>query len=234
MLICWAPAKTIWDVHLPWHSISIYRERQQYRRFYVPFREEVKAEIDKLLSKVIIEPAASPWASPFVSIRKKNGTMHLCVDFRSVNSLTKPDSFPLPNLTDTVSQLGGNSYFTSLDLMTGEQLYRYTRLPFGVTNGPACFTRLMSVSGPLWMFPWIKRWSIRWHWLQDEHLKNSWKIYVQYCRFREHKLKLNIEKCAFFKTGAEYLGHEVSREGISPIKKNLDAIIDFPRSIGRS
>ena len=179
--------------------------------------------------------------------RKKNGAMRLCVDFKSVNSLTKLDSFRLPNLNDTVSQLGGNAYFSSLDLMsgyyqlplnrksreitafsTGEQLYQYIRLHFGVTNGPACFTRLMSVvlSGVPMDQTLV--------YLDDimvigrtfeEHLEN---LRTVLSRLREHQLKLNIEKCEFFKTKADYLGHEVSREGISPLKKNLDAIIDFP------
>ena len=134
--------------------------KQRYRRFLGPLSEKIDLEISNLLAKGIIEPST---LATLVPIRKK-GNITICVDYRAVNSVTKRDSFPLPNLSDAIGQFKDNKYFSSLDLLsryhqvalepesreitafsTGNQLYQFTKLPFGVTNGPATFSRLMSV-----------------------------------------------------------------------------------------
>ena len=106
-------------------------------------------------------------------VRKKDGSVRLCVDYRRLNMVTKPDRFPLPNLNDAVFGLRGMRYFTSLDLVRGyyqvpldEESRQYTafatprahwqfkRLSFGLRNAPSAFQRVMQsvLSG----FPWRK------------------------------------------------------------------------------
>ena len=110
----------------------------------------------------VIEPSESPWASPVALVRKKDGTLRFCVDYRALNSVTKPDLLPLPRISDLLDQLGKCEYFTTLDLKSGywqikvhadsqektafithQGLFEFKVMPFGVTNAPAVFQRLM-------------------------------------------------------------------------------------------
>ena len=127
--------------------------KQRYRRFAPPMQSEIKIELEKLLRQGIIEPSVSSWASPLMPVRKKNSKLRICVDFRAVNNVTKKDSFLLPCIADAVNHFSGSKYFSTLDLLsgyhqiplsaaskeitsfsTGDKLYQYTRLPFGLTN----------------------------------------------------------------------------------------------------
>ena len=91
--------------------------KQRYRRFAPPMQLEIRKELDKLMKQGIIEPSMSPWASPLVPIRKKNGKLRICIDFRAVNEITKKYSFPLPYISDAVNHFRGSKYFSSLDLL---------------------------------------------------------------------------------------------------------------------
>ena len=110
----------------------------------------------------VIKPSESPWTSPVVLVRKKDGTLRFCIDYRALNSVTKPDLFPLPRINDLLDQLGKCKCFTTLDLksrywqikvhgdsqektafITHQGLFKFRVMPFGVTNAPAVFQRLM-------------------------------------------------------------------------------------------
>ena len=134
------------------------------RRLPYALREELEVESDQLLHVGCIEPSSSPYASGLVLVRKKDGGLRVCVDYRSINRNTVPDRYPLPRvdeLIDTVGKQKGK-FFTSLDLMKGYHqirvadcdkpktafichrgLFQYRRMPFGLTNAPATFQRLM-------------------------------------------------------------------------------------------
>ena len=221
--------------------------KQPYRRFPAPLQKEIQAEISKLLKTGVIEPSHSSWASPLVPVRKRNGKLRMCIDYRQVNSQTKKDSFPLPNLSDAVSKFKDNKYFSSLDLLSGyhqisvetnsreitafsdgQNLYQYARMPFGVTNGPASFSRLVAVvlSG----IPF----DIAQAYLDDiivsgrdfeDHLSN---LELVFSRLSMHGLKLSAQKCSLFRSEVEYLGHLVGREGIKPLGNNIKAVMEYP------
>jgi hypothetical protein len=118
--------------------------------------------LDDMQRRGIIEESDSPWSSPVVLVRKKNGELRFCVDYRKLNNVTKKDCFLLPRIDDTLDTLAGAKWFSTLDLksgnwqvdvhpddrektafLTGQGLWQFTVLPLGLCNAPATFERLM-------------------------------------------------------------------------------------------
>jgi len=137
--------------------------RQPLRRQAFAHAEFIK-ETDEMLRHGIIEPAAGPWASNVVLVKKKDGTMRFCVDYRSLNAVTYKDSYPLPLIDNCLNALSGSSWYSTLDLRSGYYnipiaeedrdksafitqggCFRFTVMPFGLTCAPSEFQRLMDV-----------------------------------------------------------------------------------------
>ncbi len=221
--------------------------KQPPRRVPIHLRDETDKEIQSMLEKGVIEPSVSPWASPVVLVHKKDGTLRYCIDYRKVNAITKKDSFPLPNIDDALNSLKGAKYFSTLDLCCGYWqvelterakeisafctgrggLYQFRVLPFGMTNAPSTFERLMErVLASL-------QWQIAICYLDDilvwsssisEHIDRLGLILQ---RLVEAGLRLKCKKCHFLQTKIEYLGHVVSSEGISTDPKKVDAVREW-------
>ncbi|WKX95827.1 hypothetical protein Q1695_012348 [Nippostrongylus brasiliensis] len=136
--------------------------RQRTRPVPAGLRAEFKGIIQGLLDRGIIERSTSPWASPVVLVKKKDGTIRLCVDYRELNKHTKQDASPLPAPDVMLQSLQGKKWFTSMDLCSGywqialsedakeksafttsEGLFQFTVLPFDLSTSPAEFQRLM-------------------------------------------------------------------------------------------
>ena len=220
--------------------------RQKPRRLPEPVTEAVEKQCRELHMADIIEPSKSPWSAPIVPIRKKDGSIRLCVDYRQLNQITKPDRFPMPNVTDVIASLGGVQYFTSLDLVRGyyqmpieENSKEYTafstprshwqfkRLPFGLKNSPAAFQREMQ--SILKEFPWKKvlvyiddilvmeqTW--------EKHLDLLDKVLTT---LGKRGVKIKLSKCQFAKPQIQFLGHLVSRDGISKPPEYIKAIAEY-------
>ena len=210
-------------------------------------REEIDRQVDDMLQKGIIQESLSPWSSPVVLVKKKNGEMRFCIDYRAINKISKLDSFPMPLVVETLDALSGTQYFSTLDLKSGywqiemdplsrektafvthNGLYEFLVMPFGLTNSGASFTRLMShiLRGLEYRFAFI--------YIDDiivfsksveEHLAHLEEIFR---RLKEANLKLNPKKCCFAKQKVEYLGHVVTPDGVQPNPEKVRVVQDFP------
>jgi len=104
------------------HHIDVNRNLPIKQRPYrVSQKEEevIRSEVKQMLENQIIRPSNSPWASPVVLVKKKDGTIRFCVDYRKLNSVTKKDVYPLPRIDDILDKLGKMKYYSSLDLASG-------------------------------------------------------------------------------------------------------------------
>ena len=136
--------------------------RQPLRRHPFKHLDLIDTEVAKMQEHGIVEPAASPWASNVVLVRKKDGSVRLCIDYRRINSITYKDSYPLPLIDNCLTALSGASWFSTLDLRSGYHnipiaeedrdksafvtrsgCFRFTVMPFGMTCAPSVFQRLM-------------------------------------------------------------------------------------------
>ena len=222
--------------------------RQRPRRFPEPVVEAIEEQCRQLQALDIITPSKSAWSSPVVPIRKKDGTMRLCIDYRKVNAVTKPDRFPMPNMTDLVFSLHGMQYFTSLDLVRGyyqiplaEQSqeitafsttrshYQFKRLSFGLKNAPAAFQREMQeiLRGYLGrqVVVYIDDILIMSRTF-DEHLELVGAVLGTLC---EYGIKVKVEKCQWFRNSVPFLGHVVGRTGLRKAPEYVQKVIDFPK-----
>ena len=149
------------------HTIEIGNARpikQRPRRLPPKRQQELEEHVDKLLELGAVEPSVSPWASPIVAVTKKDGTTRFCVDYRELNKVTEKDAYPIPYAASALESLGGNTYFCTLDLLSGyhqvevaehdrpktsfctsSRTLQYTVLPFGLCNGTSTFGRLMEM-----------------------------------------------------------------------------------------
>ena len=225
-------------------TISEHPIRLPHRRVPPNQMEEVKAHLQRLLEQKIIRPSTSPYAAPVVIVRKKDGSIRLCVDYRRLNEQTRKDAFPIPRIDEALDSLGGAKMFSSLDLVQGYHqvavaeedipktafragtggLFEYVRMPFGLSNSPATFQRLMEVIlgdlnyGSLLLYlDDILVFSSSF----DEHLE---RLEVVFQRLRQHGLKLKPKKCHFFRRECNYLGHVVSANGIATDPAKTGAI----------
>ena len=233
------------------HKIELLEDTPIYqkpRRFPGPVSEEIEAQCQELSLLDIIEPSKSAWSSPVVPVRKKDGKLRLCVDYRKLNAVTRPDRFPLPNLTDSVYSLHGMQYFSTMDVVRGFyhlQLHpssreitaiassrghwQFKRLPFGLRNAPAAFQREMQQV--LQEFPhknvmvYIDDVLVMSQSL-EEHLKMVDKVLTT---LETYGITVKTGKCNWFHKEVEYLGHLIGVEGIRESRSFVHRIEEFPR-----
>ncbi|GFV22288.1 retrovirus-related Pol polyprotein from transposon 17.6 [Trichonephila clavipes] len=222
--------------------------KQHPRRLPFAKQEEVGTLLREMQENDIIEPSSSPWASPIVLVRKKDGSTRFCVDYRKLNDVTKKDSYPLPRIDDTLDTLSGHKWFSTLDLKSGywqveihpedrektaftsgQGLWQFKVMPFGLCNAPATFERLMEtvLKGLTFEACLI--------YLDDviiggrtfeEHLQNIRKVLS---KLSDANLKLNPSKGKFFQKEVNYLGHIISAEGVRTDPEKVSAVKNWKR-----
>ncbi|KAK3751381.1 hypothetical protein QZH41_002571 [Actinostola sp. cb2023] len=137
--------------------------KQRHRRVPPAQYEEVRKHLREMLDSGVIRESHSPWSSPVVLVRKRDGSLRFCIDFRKLNARTVKDSYALPRIDEALEAMSGSAWFTTLDLKSGYWqievnesdkpktaftvgalgFYECNRMAFGLTNAPATFQRLM-------------------------------------------------------------------------------------------
>ena len=209
-------------------------------------REELRQHLQQLLEANIIRPSSSPFASPIVLVRKKNGALRMCCDYRRINSRTVRDSYALPKIEDLFMTLGKSKFFSGLDLSkayyqvplterakkvsaftTPFGLYEFERLSFGMVNAPMTFQRLMEQCfGDMNLVDLII-------FLDDllihaETLEELGDKTIKVLdRLRHYNLKLDPDKCVFGAQEVRHLGFLISGDGLRPDPSKIEALTSW-------
>lgn len=208
-------------------------------------RELMKKEANYLLENGLAVPSCSPWSSPCLLAPKSDGTPRFCTDYRKVNAVTVPDSFPLPRMEDCIDGIGPAMFITKLDLLKGywqvpltpraseisafvtpDHFLQYTVMPFGVRNAPATFQRLMSL-----VLGNVKNCKV---YLDDVVVYSAdWASHIAsvtevFQRLEKASLTLNLTKCEFGKATVTYLGKQVGLGQVRPVDAKVSAVVSYP------
>ncbi|KAL0539365.1 hypothetical protein IC582_023576 [Cucumis melo] len=220
----------------------------------VPYRmapvelKELKVQLQELLDKGFIRPSVSPWGAPVLFVKKKNGSMRLCIDYRELNKVTVKNRYPLPRIDDLFDQLQGATVFSKIDLRSGyHQLrirdsdipktafrlryghYEFIVMSFGLTNAPTVFMDLMNRvfkdfldSFVIVFIDDILIYS-KTEAEHEEHLRQVLET------LRANRLYAKFSKCEFWLKKVSFLGHVVSSEGVSVDPAKIEGVTNWPR-----
>lgn len=216
-------------------------------------KAEIDKQVDKLLTNELIEPSLSPFNSPIILVPKKSldnkeKKWRLCIDYRKINKKLIPDKYPLPRIDVILDGLGKAKYFSTLDLFSGfhqiplekrsreitafsteKGIFQWKVLPFGLNISPNSFCRMMAIafSGlkPEQCFLYVDDIIVLGN-NEHNHIDNLKTVFD---RCRKYNLKLNPEKCIFFKCEITYLGHKCTDHGILPDDLKIEAVKKYPK-----
>ena len=213
----------------------------------VQLQAEVCKCLDTWLKQGVIRPSRSPYASQVIIVRKKTGDIHLCVDFGTLNAVTIQDSFALPRIEEALQAVKAVVWFTSFDLAQGylqmgmskndihktafraglSRLYEFTHMIFGLSNMGASFCQLIE------MCLGYQQYLTLLFYLDDICIFGSStdemldRIGLVFQHLKEFNLKINPKKSFFFQTNVLFLGHILSKEGISPNPEKVSKVRDW-------
>lgn len=209
--------------------------------------DELRRQLDDLLSRGFIRPSSSPYGSPVLFVKKKDGDLRMCVDYRALNKQTVKNTYPLPRIDELLDRLHGAVVFSKIDLRSGYHqirvqevdihktafrtrygLFEFVVLPFGLCNAPATFMRLMNDI----FRDELDRCVIIY--LDDicifspsveQHLRDIRTVLE---KLRQHRLYAKLSKCEFLKEEILFLGHRISAAGLRMDPDKIKAIIEWP------
>ena len=194
----------------------------------------------------VIEPSLSDWAASIVLVKKKDGTIRLCVGYRKLNSLSRADVYPMPRIDELIDRLGKAKFVTTLDLtrrywqvpvaesarektafVTPFGLLQFWMIPFGLQGEPATFQRMMDK-----LIQGMEGYTAAY--LDDLVIfSDSWERHLQHIRevfdqLRAAGLTAKPRKCQFGMAQCIYLGHIVGNGLVHPESLKIDAVMSFP------
>jgi hypothetical protein len=221
-------------------------------RMSTPELKELQMHLEELLKKGYICPSVSPWRALVHFIKKKDGTLSLCIDFRQMNKYTINNKYPLPRIDDLFDQLRGENIFSKIDLRVGyhqvrineEDIhktsfrtrymnYEFAVVPFGLTNAPTIFMFLMNgiFRNYLDQFFIVFLDDILIYSKSEEEHEHHLILVLQV--LREHPVYAKLSKCYFYQKKIHYLGHIISEQGITIDPNKIKSIRGWttPRNV---
>jgi transposase InsO family protein len=232
------------------HSIDTGLNRpvkQQMHRHPFAYDEAIREQTRQMLDQNIVEPSQGEWRSNVVLVKKKDGSLRFCVDYRRLNDVTRKDVYPLPRIDTCLDALSGARWFSTFDLRSGyhqvrmndtdkdktafvtrEGTFRFRVMPFGLCNAGATFQRLMDIimSGLNFEICLVYLDDIvLFSSSIDQHME---RLRLLLARLRAANLKLKPSKCQILRRQVEFLGHVVSGDGIATAPSKIQAVADWP------
>ncbi|TYK01903.1 putative gag-pol polyprotein [Cucumis melo var. makuwa] len=210
--------------------------------------KELKVQLQELLDKGFIRSSVSPWGAPVLFVKKKDGSMRLCIDYRELNKVTVKNRYPLPRIDDLFDQLQGATVFSKIDLRSGyHQLrikdgdvpkiafrsryghYEFIVMSFGLTNAPTVFMDLMNRVFREFLDTFVIVFIddiLIYSKTEAEHEEHL-RMVLQ--TLRDNKLYAKFSKCEFWLKQVSFLGHVVSKAGVYVDPAKIEAITSWPR-----
>ena len=218
----------------------------RYRNYSKEDLEFIRCEVRRLLAERIIVPSNSPWRSQVVVVKQTN-KKRLAVDYsETINKYTLPNAYPIPRITDIIQDLSKYSFFSKIDLTSAYHqipipasdrhytafeadgaLYEFTRIPFGVTNGVACFQEILNniIRDEKLMatYAYLDDVTIcgRTQMEHDENLKRFLEVAGRL------KLTINEQKSVYSKQKVAILGHLIENHEIKPDPSRLRPLLEL-------
>lgn len=245
------PEDRIGRTHLLTHTIDTGNAKPIRQRQYPlshAMQKNLNEQIDEMLKLDVIEPTNSPWSSPLWLVDKRDGSHRVCFDGRKLNSVTVPDSYPMPLIDNIVTKVRDATFLSSIDLKNafyqipldeqskqktafavyGRGLFCFKVLPFGLNNSAQAMCKLMDmVIGPA-LEPYV------FYYLDDivvaspdfeTHLDVLRKLYQ---RLKDANLTVNFKKCVFCRSALKFLGFIVDERGLRTDPDKVSAILSYP------
>ncbi|WVZ50601.1 LOW QUALITY PROTEIN: hypothetical protein U9M48_001841 [Paspalum notatum var. saurae] len=212
-----------------------------------PFQEELRKQLDDLLSKKLIRRSVSPWRAPVLFTKKKDGGWRMCVDYRGLNAVTIKNKYPLPRIDELFDRLKGATVFSKIDLQSGynqipvreEDIektafatmyghYEFRVMSFGLTNAPPYFMETMNN-----MLHKFDRFVVVFiddilifSKTEKEHEQHLMMVLQT---LRDNKFYAKLKKCEFWLFEVSFLGHVINEKGISVDPSKVSAVVEWEK-----
>jgi len=208
----------------------------------------LKEQLDKWVKAKVAEPSQSPWAFPMVVVKKEDSDrLRWCIDYHKLNQKMVKDAYPLSSIDGNLHKLQGAKYFSTLDsasayhaieihpdsreytaFITPFGQYQFMRMPFGLCNAGACYSRLVALALQHLPAEYVLTYLdviIVFSALLDVHLQQLRQVIETH---RQYGMKVKLSKCNLLQREVEYLGHLVSKAGIPMVPSYVQKVLNWP------